>query len=240
MAHQLRLRQGHLHAGAQRELDQLLRDLLVASGTAVEVHGHTDSQGNPQANMKLSEERAFAVKQWLEQQSPVNFPAGRVRVFAHGQENPVAPNTTAEGRAQNRRVEIVLGTTGTDVRRPVAHDADGRRAARLGGGVRAEPRRLAATVRLHAWLVAGRRRALALLVAVARCQVLPRPAEVLRALRALWFEQGLGRELITSFGLNLQALASTLVISLLLSYLTVVPFFRPIAAARVARGASWA
>ena len=97
---------------AQRDLDQLLRDLLVASATMVEVHGHTDSQGNAQSNMSLSEERAFAVKNWLEQQSPVNFPQGRIRVFAHGQENPLAPNSTAEGRAKNRRVEIVIGTTG--------------------------------------------------------------------------------------------------------------------------------
>jgi outer membrane protein OmpA-like peptidoglycan-associated protein len=97
---------------AQRELDQLLRDLLVASSTAVEIHGHTDSIGTPEKNMALSEARAFAVKQWLEGQSPVNFPSGRLRVFSHGQENPVAPNATPEGRAQNRRVEIVLGTTG--------------------------------------------------------------------------------------------------------------------------------
>jgi OmpA-OmpF porin, OOP family len=97
---------------AERELDQLLRDLLVAGGAVVEVHGHTDSAGNPQANMSLSEERAFAVKSWLERQSPVNFPEGRVRVFSHGQENPVAPNSTEEGRARNRRVEIVIGTTG--------------------------------------------------------------------------------------------------------------------------------
>jgi OOP family OmpA-OmpF porin len=103
--------QATFSGGARGQLDQLLRDLLVASGTAVEVHGHTDSQGDPRANMTLSEERAFAVKRWLEQQSPVNFPAGRLRVFSHGQENPVAPNSTAEGRAQNRRVEIVLGTT---------------------------------------------------------------------------------------------------------------------------------
>jgi len=96
---------------AQRELEQLLRDLLVAGGTVVEVHGHTDSAGTAAANMQLSEERAFAVKRWLEQQSPVNFPEGRVRIFSHGQENPIEPNSTAEGRAQNRRVEIVLGTT---------------------------------------------------------------------------------------------------------------------------------
>jgi len=96
---------------AERELQQLLRDTLVASSTAVEVHGHTDSQGNADSNMQLSEERSFAVKRWLEQQSPVNFPSGRIRIFAHGQTNPVAPNSTPDGRAANRRVEIVMGTT---------------------------------------------------------------------------------------------------------------------------------
>ncbi|HSK78588.1 MAG TPA: OmpA family protein [Thermoanaerobaculia bacterium] len=96
----------------ERQLDQLLRDLLVASSAAVEIHGHTDSVGNPQANMNLSEARAFAVKEWLERQNPANFPEGRLRVFAHGQENPVAPNSTDQGRARNRRVEIVIGTTG--------------------------------------------------------------------------------------------------------------------------------
>jgi OOP family OmpA-OmpF porin len=96
----------------ERELDRLLQDLLVASGTVVEVHGHTDNVGNPKTNMDLSESRAFAVKQWLESKAPVNFPEGRIRVFAHGQENPVAPNATDAGRARNRRVDIVLGTTG--------------------------------------------------------------------------------------------------------------------------------
>jgi OmpA-OmpF porin, OOP family len=100
-----------ISASSRNDLEQLMRDLLVAGGAAVEVHGHTDNVGNADSNQKLSEERAFAVKSWLEQQSPVNFPAGRVRVFAHGPTNPVAPNSTPEGRAQNRRVEIVMGTT---------------------------------------------------------------------------------------------------------------------------------
>ncbi len=98
-------------APAQHELDRLFAELVIAGGTAVEIHGHTDSQGDPKFNQQLSEDRAFAVKRWLEAKSPANFPAGRVRVFAHGQENPLAPNSTAEGRAQNRRVEIVLGLT---------------------------------------------------------------------------------------------------------------------------------
>jgi NitT/TauT family transport system permease protein len=61
--------------------------------------------------------------------------------------------------------------------------------------------------------------------------VLPLPHEVVRALHRLWFEHGLGRELLTSFLLNLEALALTLVIALTLSYLTVLPVFRPMAAA---------
>jgi NitT/TauT family transport system permease protein len=61
--------------------------------------------------------------------------------------------------------------------------------------------------------------------------VLPRPDEVGTALRDLWVRQGLGRELISSFLLNAQALALTAVLSLALSYLTVVPVFRPIATA---------
>ncbi len=93
-----------------QELDTLLKDLVIASGTLVEVHGHTDNMGGADRNQRLSEERAFAVKSWLEQQSPSNFPKGRVVVFAHGQTQPVEPNATAEGRARNRRVEIVLGT----------------------------------------------------------------------------------------------------------------------------------
>ncbi len=65
--------------------------------------------------------------------------------------------------------------------------------------------------------------------------VLPRPGEVFHALGTLWFEQGLGRELWTSFETNLEALGLTILFSLLLSYLTVVPAFRPVAGA-VAKG----
>jgi OOP family OmpA-OmpF porin len=94
----------------QTELKTLLNDLVVASGTIVEIHGHTDNAGTADANLKLSEERAFAVKLWLEKQAPSSFPEGRVKVVAHGQTEPVAPNTTPEGKAKNRRVVIVLGT----------------------------------------------------------------------------------------------------------------------------------
>jgi outer membrane protein OmpA-like peptidoglycan-associated protein len=103
--------QASFTAYAQQDLQRLLRDLLVASGTVIEIHGHTDSAGNPAANKALSEARAFAVRNWLMHQSSVNFPESRFRIHAHGQDNPVAPNATQAGRAQNRRVDIVLGTT---------------------------------------------------------------------------------------------------------------------------------
>jgi len=61
--------------------------------------------------------------------------------------------------------------------------------------------------------------------------ILPTPTEVAGALHTLWFREGLGRELWTSFSMNLQALGLTVAISLGLSYLTVLPAFRPIAAA---------
>src|ERR1051325_290124 len=62
-------------------------------------------------------------------------------------------------------------------------------------------------------------------------KVLPRPMEVLHALRNLWLTQGLGPALIASFKTNLSALAWTALISLLLSYFTVIPVFRPFVAA---------
>ena len=62
-------------------------------------------------------------------------------------------------------------------------------------------------------------------------KVLPRPDEVFGALRNLWLVQGLGPELISSFRTNLEALAISTALSLMLSYLTVLPFFRPLVGA---------
>lgn len=62
-------------------------------------------------------------------------------------------------------------------------------------------------------------------------EVLPKPAEVLSALQQLWTEQGLADDLLVSFTLNIKALAITTVVTLALSYLTVMPFFRTIAGA---------
>jgi NitT/TauT family transport system permease protein len=61
-------------------------------------------------------------------------------------------------------------------------------------------------------------------------RIIPKPAEVFQALGNMWME-GLGRELIISFMLNLEAIFWTVVISLLLAYFTVIPAFRPVVAA---------
>lgn len=97
---------------AEAVLKKLANDLLVADELAIEVHGHTDNTGDPSANLSLSERRASAVRDWLMRQSSTSFPATRFTVVKHGQSEPVATNSTEEGRSKNRRVVIVLGTAG--------------------------------------------------------------------------------------------------------------------------------
>ncbi|MGI4871049.1 MAG: OmpA family protein [Janthinobacterium lividum] len=94
---------------AERELNTLFDDLVVAGSLKVAVHGHTDNTGDANKNQQLSEDRAMAVRQWLEHKSVSAFPQGRIAVFAHGGTEPVASNSTPAGKAKNRRVEIVLG-----------------------------------------------------------------------------------------------------------------------------------
>ena len=69
----------------------------------VDVSGHTDWIGTDAYNQALSERRAGAVKDYLVRKG---VDAGRIRTYAYGESQPVAPNTTPEGRALNRRAEI--------------------------------------------------------------------------------------------------------------------------------------
>lgn len=93
-------------------LDQMYDQLAIAGNLAVELHGHTDNTGVAAANQTLSERRAFAVRDYLTAKNPAQFPPGRVRVFSHGQTQPIASNDQEAGRAQNRRVEVVIGVAG--------------------------------------------------------------------------------------------------------------------------------
>ena len=97
---------------AESELKKLSESLVIAQNTLVEIHGHTDNVGNADANMKLSESRAFAVKNWLESHYPRQFPSGRISVTAHGQTQPVMPNNSEAGKAANRRVVIKIMSAG--------------------------------------------------------------------------------------------------------------------------------
>lgn len=91
-------------------LNDLYNQLVIGAGFAVDIQGHTDNVGEPDSNQKLSVARADAVKQYLQQKSSVLFPEERTSASGFGDRKPVADNATAEGRAKNRRVTIILGT----------------------------------------------------------------------------------------------------------------------------------
>jgi outer membrane protein OmpA-like peptidoglycan-associated protein len=92
----------------ERNMFQIKDDLAIAGALFVTVNGHTDNVGSRAANVDLSERRAAAIKDWLQRKAPSNFPDSRFRIHAYGDTRPIASNGTAEGRAKNRRVEIVL------------------------------------------------------------------------------------------------------------------------------------
>ncbi len=77
--------------------------------TNVEISGHTDNRGNQQANQILSEQRAQAVAAYFRKQGVAD---ARLKAVGYGPNQPIADNTTEEGRAANRRVEIFLTPKG--------------------------------------------------------------------------------------------------------------------------------
>lgn len=96
-----------LSAEAKRQLDELAAKANAARGYSVEVSGHADSTGSAARNFQLSQRRANAVVQYL----AVNhrIPMRRfVTPMGYGKTAAVADNSTAAGRAQNRRVEVRL------------------------------------------------------------------------------------------------------------------------------------
>ena len=71
----------------------------------LEIQGHTDATGDKSFNERLGEQRAEAVRLFMNQQG---VPLNRMATISYGQDAPVAPNTTREGRAQNRRVVLIV------------------------------------------------------------------------------------------------------------------------------------
>lgn len=94
---------------ARRKLDgAFVKPTSSAQGLAViALEGHTDSVGREAYNERLGLARAQSVKRYLTER--LGIPADRINVVSYGETRPVAPNTTREGRAQNRRVVIQVG-----------------------------------------------------------------------------------------------------------------------------------
>jgi peptidoglycan-associated lipoprotein len=90
---------------AKAKLDEIIQHLKAdPKGAYFEIEGHTDNVGGKEINEKIGLARAEAVKKYLYEQHQI--PLFKMNVISYGEEKPVAPNTTKEGRAQNRRVVI--------------------------------------------------------------------------------------------------------------------------------------
>jgi outer membrane protein OmpA-like peptidoglycan-associated protein len=88
-------------------LDQLLARLrLEDAGYLIEIRGHTDASGPQEANLALGERRARAVRDYLHREG--GLPLHRLSTLSLGAAQPLADNATAEGRARNRRVTVVV------------------------------------------------------------------------------------------------------------------------------------
>jgi OOP family OmpA-OmpF porin len=85
------------------DMDKIAIAILATPNSRWEVGGYTDNRGVPAVNQRLSQQRAQAVMQYL---LTKNVPASSLTAVGYGSQRPVGRNTTAAGRAQNRRVEL--------------------------------------------------------------------------------------------------------------------------------------
>lgn len=97
-------------ADAYPTLDAVYNSSVVAGDLQLVIHGHTDTVGTEESNLLLSDKRARAVKTWLEAKGSTTFPQGRIQIVPHGELDPVNHANTSAAMAENRRVQIVMGT----------------------------------------------------------------------------------------------------------------------------------
>jgi outer membrane protein OmpA-like peptidoglycan-associated protein len=97
--------QASLKSGAREKLAKVSGILLAYPSLHVNVEGHTDSVGTDEYNLKLSQRRADAVRDYL---TSNGISSANVSALGMGKDGPVASNDTAAGRQQNRRVEMVV------------------------------------------------------------------------------------------------------------------------------------
>lgn len=92
---------------AKGTLDKFVEKLIAENkGVYIDIQGHTDSRGPDAWNVLLGEKRAEAVMEYLYKKH--HIPLHRMEVISYGSSVPLADNSTREGRAQNRRVEILV------------------------------------------------------------------------------------------------------------------------------------
>jgi len=94
-----------LSDNAKRDVEKLAKTLKDYNGTNVIIEGHTDNTGSYELNQKLSERRAEAVAAYARS---LGVEGARLQAKGYSFDQPIADNTTAEGRQQNRRVEIII------------------------------------------------------------------------------------------------------------------------------------
>lgn len=94
-----------LNSTAVQNVNELGQTLLKYDDTDILIEGHTDSDGEEDYNLGLSERRARSVSRQL---IADGVPAGRISTVGYGEDQPVADNGSAEGKAQNRRVEVAI------------------------------------------------------------------------------------------------------------------------------------
>ncbi|HDL18437.1 MAG TPA: OmpA family protein, partial [Bacteroidetes bacterium] len=93
-----------LTAQAKLTLDNVYQMLYDHSEVVIEIRGYTDNTGSAAINQKLSAKRAQSVKEYLTNKG---ISANKIVAYGYGEENPLADNSTKEGRAKNRRIEFV-------------------------------------------------------------------------------------------------------------------------------------
>jgi outer membrane protein OmpA-like peptidoglycan-associated protein len=93
-----------LQQSAFEHLDQLVAALQTQTDIRIEISGHTDDTGSIEYNATLSERRAAAVQSYLVQRG---IAIGRLVAKGYGEQQPLVPNNTVEGRSANRRVECI-------------------------------------------------------------------------------------------------------------------------------------
>jgi outer membrane protein OmpA-like peptidoglycan-associated protein len=82
----------------------------ILNDSVITVEGHTDSFGGDESNLELSQRRADAIRAYL--LAKMNLAAYRISAMGYGETRPIASNETAEGRARNRRIDLVISRSG--------------------------------------------------------------------------------------------------------------------------------